>query len=144
MSSSIFCTRKISFDAAHRIMHHESKCRFLHGHRYDVEATFTSEHLDSLGRIVDFGVIYQLLGKWIDENWDHSTILYQDDTDLGESITAITDQTIIYLPCNPTAENMAYYLLYEVCPSLFHSSNFKCIKIRLYETPNCYAEVLLK
>ena len=34
------CTRRIEFDAAHRVMEHESKCRHLHGHRYAIEATF--------------------------------------------------------------------------------------------------------
>ena len=64
----ITCTRRIEFDAAHRILNHESKCKMLHGHRYVLEAEFTAKKLDKLGRIIDFGVIREVLGTWIDDN----------------------------------------------------------------------------
>lgn len=135
------CTRRLEFDAAHRVMEHESKCRHLHGHRYALEATFTAKNLDSLGRVVDFGVVKELLGGWIDAHWDHTTILFEKDQKLGSAIDAITGQKIFYLPANPTAENMAEYIFRTVCPALFKGLSIQCICIRLYETPNCYAEV---
>ena len=137
----ISCTRCIEFDAAHRIIGHENKCRLLHGHRYKIEASFTCDALDHLGRIVDFSKIYQHLGQWLNDNWDHNTILYKHDKELGESISKITGQNIFYLPDNPTAENMAYYVMTNVIPILFNTQNITCTKIRLYETPNCYAEI---
>lgn len=136
------CTRKIEFDAAHRVMEHESKCKLLHGHRYVIEATFAADELDSLGRVIDFGNVRQVLGDWVDSNWDHNAILHQDDKALGDKITSITGQKIFYLPFNPTAELMADYLLREICPKLFGKDGVRCIKIRLYETPNCYAEAV--
>jgi len=136
------CTRRIEFDAAHRVMEHESKCRHLHGHRYAVEATFAAVNLDRLGRVIDFGQIREVLGSWIDAHWDHATILCEKDRTLGEAIAAKTGQTIFYLPANPTAENMAEYLLKEVCPSLFKAGDAHCTRIRLYETPNCFADAV--
>lgn len=136
----ITCTRRIEFDAAHRVMQHESKCKHLHGHRYAVEATFTAHTLDEKGRIIDFGVVRELLGNWIDSHWDHTTILCEKDLPLGEKIAAQTGQEIFYIPDNPTAENMAQYLVREVCPKLFAEHNATCTTLRLYETPNCYAE----
>jgi 6-pyruvoyltetrahydropterin/6-carboxytetrahydropterin synthase len=138
--SPISCTRRIEFDAAHRVMEHESKCKHLHGHRYALEGTFTADSLDSLGRVVDFGVIKEKLGGWILEHWDHATILSDKDKPLGEAIATKTGQTIFYLPANPTAENMADYLLNKVCPELFRGLNVKCTRMRLYETPNCYVD----
>jgi len=140
MPPMITCTRKIEFDAAHRVMRHESKCKYLHGHRYVLEATFTAPELDDIGRVVDFGVIKEKLGGWIDANWDHTAILFDEDNKLGSAIAEHTDQQVFYLPSNPTAENMASYLLHQVCPKLFAGSSLACAKIRLYETPNCYAE----
>ena len=102
-----------------------------------------SQELDSLGRIVDFGVIKEKLGEWIDTYWDHTTILHEDDTKLGKNITAITKQPIYYLPNNPTAENMASYLLLQICPDMFRECGVQCTRIRLYETPNCYADAVL-
>jgi 6-pyruvoyltetrahydropterin/6-carboxytetrahydropterin synthase len=138
----ITCTRRIEFDAAHRVMEHESKCKHLHGHRYAVEATFAAVNLDTLGRVIDFGAIREQLGGWIDANWDHATILHQKDKALGDAIAAKTGQMIFYLPSNPTAENMAQYLLEEVCAKLFAGSGATCTRLRLYETPNCYADAV--
>jgi 6-pyruvoyltetrahydropterin/6-carboxytetrahydropterin synthase len=137
----ITCTRRIEFDAAHRIMEHESKCKMLHGHRYVLEVTFKSEKLDNLGRVIDFGTIKEILGNWIDENFDHNVILNISDKKLGDLIESVTQQKIYYLPNNPTAENIGHYLLSEICPKLFSNFSSKCLKIKIYETPNCYAEI---
>ncbi len=137
----ITCARRLEFDAAHRVMEHESKCKHLHGHRYALEAAFTANELDSLGRVVDFGVIKEKLGGWIDANWDHNTILHAADKPLGDVIAAKTAQSIFYLPTNPTAENMAQYLFDVICPQLFDGLDIRCTSIKLWETPNCYALV---
>ena len=136
----ISCTRRIHFDAAHRVMEHKSKCHKLHGHRYVIDATFSAKELDELGMIIDFGIIKEILGAWIDENWDHNTILNQKDKKLGEAIAQLTNQKIYYLDANPTAEKMAEYVKNEVCPKLFANHPVKCVRIKIYETPNCYAE----
>jgi len=136
----IECTRIINFDAAHRVVGHENKCQHLHGHRYRIEASFRAETLDNLGMVIDFGVIKEILGGWINKNWDHTTILYEKDKGLGENIAMVTGQNIFYLPTNPTAENMAIYLFNEVCPEIFKNHKVICTKIRLHETPNCYTE----
>ena len=137
----ITCTRRIEFDAAHRIINHESKCKMLHGHRYCLEATFVAADLDNLGRVIDFGVIREVLGGWIDNNFDHNTILSIKDKKLGEKIAEITGQKIYYMHQNPTAENIANYIFSEICPKLFADKNVKCVALKLYETPNCYANV---
>jgi len=137
----ITLTRKLEFDAAHRILNHESKCKNLHGHRYVLEANFIADNLDDLGRVIDFGVVKEVLGKWIDEHFDHNTILSIKDENLGKEIAAQTGQKIYYLNENPTAENIALHLLHEICPKIFTSKHVKCIGIRLYETPNCFVDV---
>ena len=139
--NQLTCTRRIEFDAAHRVAGHEGKCKNLHGHRYALEATFAARTLDDIGRVVDFAVIKELLGSWIDGNWDHTTILFDKDKPLGKAISTITKQKIFYLPANPTAENMAEYILHIVCPKLFGKLPIECVRVRLYETPNCYAEI---
>lgn len=134
-------TRKIHFDAAHRIRDHESKCKLVHGHRYVLEATFSSTSLDTLGRVLDFSHIRDILKTWIDTYWDHNLILSEEDKMLGGMVSKETGQAVFYLPTHPTAENMAAYLFTTVCPKLFSVGQVTCSKIRLYETPNCYAEV---
>ena len=36
-------TTKLEFDAGHRIPHHKSSCKNLHGHRYAIEVTIKGE-----------------------------------------------------------------------------------------------------
>ncbi len=140
-TTKISCTRKLEFDAAHRVMLHESKCRHVHGHRYVVEASFEAKKgLDALGRVIDFGVVKEKLGAWIDAQWDHATILNIKDKKLGDAIAAQTEQVVYYMDENPTAETMATYLLQVVCPRLFAEEEVVCTHIRLYETPNCFAD----
>jgi len=136
----ISCTRRIEFDAAHRIMNHESKCKMLHGHRYALEASFVAKELDDLGRVIDFGEIRKTLGTWVDDNLDHNTILCIKDRKLGDKIESETGQKIYYIKENPTAENIANHIFTEICPELFAEKNVKCVGIKLYETPNCYVE----
>jgi 6-pyruvoyltetrahydropterin/6-carboxytetrahydropterin synthase len=137
----IICTRRLEFDSAHRVMEHESKCKMLHGHRYVVEASFGADELDKIGRVIDFGVIREILGKWIDDNFDHTTILFEKDQNLGENISKITGQKIYYMKSNPTAENIAKHLLEEICPKIFINFDAECVAIKLYETPNCFVYV---
>jgi 6-pyruvoyltetrahydropterin/6-carboxytetrahydropterin synthase len=138
------CVRAFEFDAGHRVRGHETKCRHLHGHRYRVEASFAAERLDGIGRIVDFGVVKERLGAWLDANWDHALLLHEDDKPVGDAILAqLPFQHIFYLPCNPTAENMALYVLRRICPPLFAGIGCECVSVTVWETPNCRATALL-
>ena len=92
--SHLRCTRRISFDAAHRVMEHESHCKYLHGHRYELEASFEADALDKLGRVIDFGVVHDRLGEWVNNNWDHNCILHTEDTALGDMVAKETKQEI--------------------------------------------------
>lgn len=139
---TIRCTRRFTIDAAHRVRLHESNCKWIHGHRYIIIASFEAPQLDPLGRVIDFSVIKQRLGTWLDTHWDHTLILHQDDRPLGDSIAAHTTQTIYYLPANPTAENLALHLLEIICPELFADAAVRCTGIVVEETANCSAEAL--
>ncbi len=136
----ITCTRILAFDAAHRVVGHEGKCKHLHGHRYNVEVTCEAAELDRIGRVIDFAVIKQKLGRWLEGHWDHTAILWAEDERLTQAITAITSQAIYRLPWNPTAENMARYLAERICPTLFADDGIRCVNVRVQETPNCYAD----
>ncbi len=137
------CTQVLSFDSAHRIVGHKGDCKMLHGHRYTAELTFEAEKLDNVGMVVDFSVIKKKFRNWLNENWDHNTVLSIKDKELGEKIANVTGQKICYINANPTVESMAYYLLHNVCPLIFQNDRVKCVKIKLYETPNCYATIKL-
>lgn len=131
------CTRRIEFDAAHRLVNHEGKCRHLHGHRYVVDITCEST-LDSVGRVVDFGVVKQLVGGWVDETLDHGTILNETDTDLVE-LCERKGWKFYRMQVNPTVENLAR-LIHNKSRALLIQSGVEVTHVRVYETPNGWAD----
>lgn len=129
------CMRKIEWDAAHRLVNHESLCAHLHGHRYVAEIECEAP-LDDLGRVVDFSEIKSKVGKFVVEQWDHASILNVAD----EKLIALCRENnwrVYLMQSNPTAENIAAELL-RVAQSLL---SVKVVRVRIWETPNCYAEV---
>jgi 6-pyruvoyltetrahydropterin/6-carboxytetrahydropterin synthase len=137
-------TRLLEFDAAHRVVNHESKCATLHGHRYKVEITARARVLDTIGRVIDFSVLKQQVGGWLDEHWDHNVILFEQDYDTVKALREIPKKKPPFVASwNPTAENMADHLLRVVCPEVLAGSGVTVEKIRVWETPNCFAEATL-
>lgn len=84
-------TVRIEFDAAHRLLNHNGKCRHIHGHHYVAEVTLASgwankhpaDELDKLGMIADFAQVKILLKDWIDTKWDHNILLHEYDPFVG-------------------------------------------------------------
>lgn len=117
-SPKITVMRRIPFCAGHRLVGHEGKCIHLHGHNYVVEVYVTGKKVDPLGRVVDFAVINRMFKDWIDEHWDHGFVLWDQDHEAIRAIESVKPAKVFKIPDNPTAENMAKYLLYEVGPKL--------------------------
>tara|TARA_R110001599_G_scaffold185041_1_gene379268 strand:- start:220 stop:645 length:426 start_codon:yes stop_codon:yes gene_type:complete len=136
----ITATRKLEFDSGHRVMRHESKCRNVHGHRYVAEITVSAPELDECDRVVDFSEIKRLVGTWIDDNWDHGFISHSEDR-YGKMLASAGELKVFFMPDDygePTAENMARYLA-EKCDELL-TKPLTVEAVRLYETPNCWAD----
>lgn len=140
----ITCVRRIQFCSGHRVMNHESKCRNIHGHNYVVYFHAVAPDLDSIGRVIDFSVLKDRLGSWVDHNWDHAFIVNHQDEELIRALGLVEHQKDIFIaPFNPTAEEMAKYLLHEIAPIQLFDTNVKIVKVVLWETENCFVEVSL-
>lgn len=141
---SITVMRKVQFCAGHRLLGHEGKCANLHGHNYLIEFHVTGSEVDELGRVVDFSVINKLFKGWIDDNWDHGFIVWDQDKNAIDALRQVEPNKIFLLPYNPTAENMARYLLNDVGPKLIDSIKgyvLQMTKVVVWETDNSFAEV---
>jgi 6-pyruvoyltetrahydropterin/6-carboxytetrahydropterin synthase len=136
-------TRKLKFDAGHRVLNHESKCKYPHGHEYKLEVVLEPlAGLDALGRVVDFGDIKKTLQSFIDEHLDHAFIVYMEDKEMLDALHSLSDAKIYPLAENPTAENIAKHLfgifenlLEEDHPDVYISA------LTVHETSNCFATV---
>ena len=136
-------TRRLEWDAAHRIPRHESKCAALHGHRYAAELTATAPALDDRGRVIDFGLVKVLVGTWIDEHWDHTALLMRGDQDPVVQAVARSNEAhgrpVYWLDVPPTAENIAAELA-RVAAELLAHTGVTLTRVRVWETPNCSAD----
>lgn len=137
--------RKIHFCYGHRVMNHESKCATLHGHNGIVWVHATPmKELDQLGRVIDFSVLKDKVGGWVDQYWDHTMILFKEDTITCELVKKAPSYKEAYImDKNPTAENLAHHLLWEICPKILKGSGVIIHQITFWETENCYAEQIL-
>jgi 6-pyruvoyltetrahydropterin/6-carboxytetrahydropterin synthase len=125
-------TRALSFCYGHRLLHHPGKCVHLHGHNARAVLTLESDTLDALGMVVDFQVLREHIGSWIDSTLDHRMILHREDPalpalrELGEPVHVVD--------FNPTAENLAR-LLFERARAV----GLPIVEVELWETPTCKA-----
>jgi len=141
---SITVMRKVHFCAGHRLLGHEGKCANLHGHNYLVEFHVTGNEIDELGRVVDFADIKKLFKGWIDDHWDHGFILWDSDTNAIDAIEQVRPNKIYRLPYNPTAENIARYLLTQIGPKLISTIrgyDLVLSKVVVWESDSSYAEI---
>jgi 6-pyruvoyltetrahydropterin/6-carboxytetrahydropterin synthase len=135
--------KRVRFCAGHRLLGHGGKCEFFHGHNYVAEFYVSGEEVDSVGRIIDFSVLKTRLKGWIDEHWDHGFLLNQQDENGIRALGMVVPPRPYILPYNPTAENMARYLLEEVCPKLLDDVAVQVTKVVLWETEDSFAEASL-
>lgn len=134
----ITATRYHDFSAGHRVVGHENKCRHIHGHNYRVHFTIAPREghtLDSQGRVLDFGAIKTLFCDWLEMQWDHKLLLWSQDPLLGALSDLIPDD-IAVVTFNPTAENMAQFLLH--C-NLFKLREVELVRVKVEETRKCWA-----
>ena len=136
--------RRIKFCAGHRLVRHGGKCEFFHGHNYTADFFVTAEEVDSVGRVIDFADLKRLLKGWIDEHWDHAFLLNTDDENGLMAIKLVVPSKFYVLPYNPTAENMARYLLEEVGPDLFADTGVTLTKVVIWETEESCSEASLE
>jgi 6-pyruvoyltetrahydropterin/6-carboxytetrahydropterin synthase len=153
-------TRYHDFSAGHRVYGHESKCAMLHGHNYRILFTCgpagewndrSTNDLDLVGRVVDFSVVKRTLCDWLEENWDHKLLLWDQDPivktlNRGGAASAIENEvaeSVVVVPFNPTAENIARFLVEELGPKRLVPYGVVLVSCTVQETRKCSATYTL-
>lgn len=135
--------RRIKFCAGHRLHKHGGKCEFFHGHNYIADFFVAGDKTDSVGRVIDFSELKARFKGWLDEHWDHGFLLSHEDANGIAAVKMVEPGRFFILPYNPTAENMARYLLEEVCPKLLDDTSVTATKVVIWETDESCAEASL-
>lgn len=113
------------FSAAHRIPHTDAGvCERLHGHTYFVNLTIVGDELDSLGFLVNFKELKDLVHK----RWDH-TFLNEDRENFSNGFDGVY----------PTTETVARTIWRMVQDHLDAKGNRPiCAQVVVRETPTSY------
>jgi 6-pyruvoyltetrahydropterin/6-carboxytetrahydropterin synthase len=147
--TEISCTRRLQFCAGHRVLGHENKCAHPHGHNYVVLLEAAQEEdstkVDGIGRVIDFSVLKEKVGGWIDAYWDHGFLYNKTDTIMRDMLESYgnADHSVkgdfktFAMPYNPTAENMAKFLLHHVGPNVLAGTGVRLVRVKVWETENC-------
>jgi len=143
----MFITRRLEFDAGHRIPDHKSQCRHLHGHRYAIEVTLAGDVIRkegdaANGMVMDFSEVKAIAKAHVVDVWDHAFLVYAGDTVILDFLRTLPDHRTVILDVVPTAENLAAEA-FRILDSAYrdtYGNHLRLQRIRLYETPNCWAD----
>ncbi|KAB2308446.1 6-carboxytetrahydropterin synthase QueD [Betaproteobacteria bacterium SCN2] len=142
-------TRRLEFDAGHRIPNHVSQCRHLHGHRYAVEITLSGKIIDTegaseQGMVMDFSEVKHIARRVLVDQWDHAFLVYAGDRELVQFLASLPGHKTVVLPVVPTAENLAAeaFRLLDAAYLDTYGNQLRLERVRLYETPNNWADAV--
>ena len=142
-------TRRLEFDAGHRIPDHKSQCRHLHGHRYAIEITLSGEVIDKAGdaangMVMDFSQVKDLAKQHVVDLWDHAFLAFAGDQAVVDFLTSLPGHKTVILDRVPTAEILAQ-IAFELLDAAYrdtYGNHLRLAQVRLYETPNCWADAV--
>jgi len=142
-------TTRLEFDAGHRIPCHKSQCRNLHGHRYAIEITLsgdiiTQDNVSETGMVMDFSDVKRIARESLVDVWDHAFLVYKGDAEVLNFLNTLHNHKTVVFPTVPTAENMAAEA-FNILKSQYkdtYGNHLTLERVRLYETPNNWADAL--
>lgn len=145
----MFITRRLEFDAGHRIPDHKSQCRHLHGHRYAIEITLAGDIINRAGdaangMVMDFSQVKELANLHLISAWDHAFLAYKGDQAIVDFLASLPGHKTVLLDCIPTAENLAR-AAFRILDAVYrdtYGNHLRLHQVRLYETPNCWADAV--
>jgi 6-pyruvoyltetrahydropterin/6-carboxytetrahydropterin synthase len=140
-------TRRLEFDAGHRIPNHNSQCKHLHGHRYTIEITLsgdviTKEGVSEQGMVMDFSDVKRIAKDRVVDMWDHAFLVYRGDKVVLDFLNTLPGHKTVVLEVIPTAENLAK-VAFDLLVSAYrdtYGNHLQLERVRLYETPNNWAD----
>ena len=142
-------TRRLEFDPGHRIPEHDSQCSHLHGHRYAIEITLSGDVIEKKGApengmVVDFARVGDIARQNLVDAWDHAFLVYSGDTAVVNFLNSLPEHKTVLLKATPTAENMALeaFRILSTAYLDIYGNHLRLERIRLYETPNCWADAV--
>jgi 6-pyruvoyltetrahydropterin/6-carboxytetrahydropterin synthase len=94
--------------------------------------------------VMDFADVKSLAMEHLVNRWDHAFLVYEGDAKVREFLDSMPDHKTVVLNRIPTVENLAA-IAFDVLANVYdahYGVNLRLSRVRLYETPNCWADVV--
>lgn len=144
---SMQITRRLEFDAGHRLPNHKSQCRHVHGHRYAIEITLEADVISQQGSsnegmVMDFSDVKAIAREVLVDKWDHAFLAHREDKAMVDFLASLPGHKTVLLDTVPTAENLvrAAFDTLNLAYRDQYGNHLRLLRVRLYETPNCWAD----
>ncbi len=90
--------------------------------------------------VIDFSILKMVMLMHVAEPWDHALLIWTYDEKLLYAMAYLgPDHKTVILPCVPTVENLAKRA-FEILEPQLKKHDIQLTNVRLYETPNCWAD----
>jgi 6-pyruvoyltetrahydropterin/6-carboxytetrahydropterin synthase len=93
---------------------------------------------------LNFSDVKAIAKRAVVDVWDHAFLVYQHDAEVLNFLNSLANHKTVVFPTVPTAENMAseaFRILKDRYQDTY-GNHLKLEKVRLYETPNSWADAL--
>ncbi len=133
-------TKLFEISTGHRLSNYDGKCKHLHGHNYIGTLIMESDTLNSLGMVIDYSQMKQVIKDLIESKFDHKFIMKRGDL-FNEALAKVCedfkDTSIVWVDYNPTVENIITDIK-ETVEKVYPDFG---IHISLSETSTSFAEI---
>lgn len=121
----------------------------MHGHRYALEVTLAGDIICAPGdaqhgMVMDFSEVKAIAEREVVDQWDHAFLVWRDDQAVVQFLSTLAEHRTVVFDAPPTAEHLAQsaFILLDRAYADQYGNHLRLERVRLYETPNCWADAL--
>ena len=129
--------KEFHWEMGHRLPEHFGLCKNIHGHSYKMIIELEGD-LNKQRMVVDFYDLEKIVNPLV-EKLDHAFMVKKDDRPTLEFLEKINSKKVV-VDFNSTVENICKYISGEIISAKLPDT-ISSVMVRVYETPDAYAEV---
>ena len=139
---NVTVTKRFEFCYGHHLPEYSGKCCVQHGHNaiLDIEVSGAPFNLVEpyAGMTCDFGTLKKIVTERVLDILDHQNLNDLPAPDYGPTDEGFTEEESVFfvMASVPTAENTVRWIV----ATLYETFGMNLHRVRLYETPDSYAE----
>lgn len=131
--------KEFRWEMGHRLPYHNGLCKNVHGHSYQMVVELEGD-VNSNGMIIDFYDLGEIINPII-EKYDHAFLCWEKDKIVKDFLIKHKMKKV-FVNYHSTVENICEDFTNIIFKKLkqFKFNNIKTLTVKIFETPNSFAE----